>query len=755
MKPVEFRRLLFRDDAHWEYGLSYRLRRLDAGGVGLFSRPAFTGWESRDPAALWASSLAVDDCGRLFWIRSQTGELYRRDPVNELVEPMVTLAEGDHRFGRMLTVSDRLWILDVTNSRLITIRPDTFQIIGEIPLNGAIDVAVDSGHLFTLDAEGIRAYDLDGRPHGGPYRGPVNPVALGAGRDSQGKRWIYVVDANARGFLRYSAVSGAFDSVIGSFVDVRRMAARDRASLKGCRAREPRGDEAAARAFTPRLLIVHPDGNLFVSEGPSAADASPVAHEFAPDGGYIGKVGEVSPLSATVGLAVDAHGELYVGSPKGIARFSREAGVAGNDGQFYTRTLDNGTDHDEGWHRVDLSAELDAGGALDVFYASANDAGLAGAVNGIFERTVSAFDKVEALEDVLGDLWKGPHELRAVVPRGAASAARSGFAGNMSHSVLFRPGTGRYLWLKLQLSGLAPKATASVREIRVYYPRLSYLRYLPAVYQQDKVSRELLERFLSTFETIFSGLEATIERIPEVFDPDLTPGEFLDWLAQWLDVVIEEDWPVDVKRRLIQRASQLYERKGTPGGLADFIEVVTGTRPIIRESFETERPFILGNQVFLGVDSRVTRPPMAEAGRDQRTVLGHASVLGTTSIRATTQVPVDPFRAAAHRFVVLLDLPPHRFRRYERGLHRIIRESAPAHVSYDIHLVSRALGGQTMLGINLKVADPQPLLLGYSALGGSICARRVWYGPQVGMDAMQAGPPHEANSAVALLDGEC
>ena len=79
--------------------------------------------------------------------------------------------------------------------------------------------------------------------------------------------------------------------------------------------------------------------------------------------------------------------------------------------------------------------------------------------------------------------------------------------------------------------------------MRVYYPRLSYLRYLPAVYQQDPVSQEFLERFLSMFETVFSGLEATIERIPEVFDPELTPDEFLDWLAQWLDLGIEEDWP--------------------------------------------------------------------------------------------------------------------------------------------------------------------------------------------------------------------
>lgn len=275
MKPVELHRQIFRDSSHWEHGLSYKLRHLDGGGVALFSRPAFTDWATRDDAALGAGSLAVDDCGRLFWIHERNCQLYRRDPVNELVEPMIALAECDddprHEFGRMLTSVGRLWILDYTGSRLLAIRPDTFQIIGEIPLKGPVDVALGAGRLFTLDAEGIRAYDIDGRVLGGPYRERLSsPVALGVGSDSRGI-WIYVVDEDARGFLRYSAADGTFDSELGTFDD-------------------------AARGFKPQLLLVHPDGNLFVSDG------SPVAHEFAPDGGYVGDTGDVSPLSEILGL---------------------------------------------------------------------------------------------------------------------------------------------------------------------------------------------------------------------------------------------------------------------------------------------------------------------------------------------------------------------------------------------------------------------------------------------------------------------
>lgn len=728
MKPSEYRRQIFRGSSQWEHGLTLRLRSLDGGGVALFSRPAFSGWATRDDAALGAGSLAVDDCGRLFWIHERSCRLYRRDPVNDLIEPVAELAEcGDEhprRFGRMLFSAGRLWVLDYTASRIIAMRPDTFQTVAELPLRGALDMAIDGERLFTVDAGGIRIFDLHGRLLGGPNRERLSrPVGLGVGSGA-GRQWIYALDWDARGLLRYSAIDGTFDGQLGSFDDVR-------------------------AGFRPWLIVVGPDGRLIVSDG------APVAHEFAPDGGYVGEIGATSPVSAVQGLAVDAAGELWAGSPDGIARFGTDSGAAGSSGLFYTRTLDNGSDRNEGWHRVDLSAELDAGGALGVSYATTNDAALAVAVTGILDRNTSAADKARAIESVLGDLWRGPEELRAVPPPGAATAALTGFPRGMSHSVFFRRGTGRFLWLKLQLSGLAPGAKASVREMRLYYPRLSYLRYLPAVYQHDPVSEEFLERFLSMFETVFDGIEATIDRIPEMFDPALAPGEFLDWLAQWLDLVTEEDWPAGVKRRLLQNAARLYERKGTPGGLAEFIEVVTGTRPVIRESFETERPLVLGGGILLGFDSRVQRRPATAVGRNQRTVLGCSARLGATEIRATTHVPADPFRAAAHRFTVMLDLPPHRFRRYERGLHRIIRENAPAHASYDIRLVSGAgLGPRTVLGVNFAVADPRPMLLGYSALGASVCARRIRYGPEVGVDATVTAPAPASRRAPALTDGE-
>jgi phage tail-like protein len=720
--PVEFRRQSYRTADQWQHGLGYTLRPLDGGGVALFSRPAFAGWAAREPAAFNAHSLAADDCGRLFWIRRGDCHLYRRDPVNGLVEPMIELGAGGERhvFGRLLYAAGRLWVLDITGARLAAIRPDTFQIITVITLNAPIDAAIGGSALFALDRDGIHAFDLSGCETGGPYSDQLSdPVALGA--DPRGQ-WIYVIDRTRSGFLRFSAVTGAFDSEIGSFQQA---------------------------GVTPHLFVVHPDGNLFVSDGSS------VAHEFAADGGYIGNTGDVSPLTAILGMAVTGDGDLLIGSPAGIARFTRESGVAGNKGQFYTRTLDNGLDR-EGWQRLDLIADLDVGGAIDVSYATSDNAGLASAVDGIFERAGTVAGKVAALETVLGGEWIGPQQLRATTATRATSTSVPGsFAANVSHSVLLAKAVHRYLWIKLELSGLAPRARAVVRELRLYYPRFTYLRYLPAVYQSDPLSQEFLARFLSMFETEMNGIEATIERIPQAFDPALTPREFLDWLALWLDLGVEEDWPPAVKRRLIANATRLYQQKGTPAGLAAFIEIVTGTRPIIREAFDSERPFVLGDGTYLGTSSRIFARATTDVRKDQRTVLGCTTVLGTTEVRATTRVPADPFGASAHRFTVLLNLPRARFRRYERSLHRIIRENAPAHLSYDIRLTSSAgLGGDAIVGVTLAVANPQPLRLGSSTLGRAICARRTWYGPELGVDARVGGPSNESTGAPALPDGE-
>jgi phage tail-like protein len=158
--------------------------------------------------------------------------------------------------------------------------------------------------------------------------------------------------------------------------------------------------------------------------------------------------------------------------------------------------------------------------------------------------------------------------------------------------------SGHYLWLKIELIG-SPEKSPIIKSIRVYFPRLSYLRYLPATYQEDLQSRDFLERFLSLFETSLLGIEWQIDRIARYFDADSTggTGEFLRWLATWLAIAAENNWKEPQLRQLVKAAPQLYRQRGTKAGLELLVQIFTGDRPIILEYFrETIAPAVAQEQ---------------------------------------------------------------------------------------------------------------------------------------------------------------
>lgn len=107
----------------------------------------------------------------------------------------------------------------------------------------------------------------------------------------------------------------------------------------------------------------------------------------------------------------------------------------------------------------------------------------------------------------------------------------------------------------------------------------SYLKYLPAIYSED----EFMGRFLNIFENIITPIEETIRNIHDYFDPKMTPEPLLPWLASWLDLVLDEEWPLDKRRVLIGAAVRLYQLRGTLRGLSEYLRIYTGAEPTIEE----------------------------------------------------------------------------------------------------------------------------------------------------------------------------
>jgi phage tail-like protein len=86
---------------------------------------------------------------------------------------------------------------------------------------------------------------------------------------------------------------------------------------------------------------------------------------------------------------------------------------------------------------------------------------------------------------------------------------------------------------------------------------------------------------------------APIEQVVDSFDlylgPRTAPAFFLDQLAGWLGLTLDEKWPVEKRRAVMAEAAELYRRRGTRWGLARHLQLYLDIEPEILEP--EDRPY--------------------------------------------------------------------------------------------------------------------------------------------------------------------
>ncbi len=219
------------------------------------------------------------------------------------------------------------------------------------------------------------------------------------------------------------------------------------------------------------------------------------------------------------------------------------------------------------WHKFLFDAILPDDTQMNVYYFTSEQKEilLDGAYVCVDSLLKDSAYGVENKYRMLEPFWKGP----IVNPTDA----------------LINGGKGRYLWVKIELVGSNNK-TPLIKSMRIEYPRTSYLRYLPAVYQEDEQSREFLERFLSLFATYFNEMEEKIEQVTGYLDAGAVSGDFLRWLASWLGISVDDNWDDEKLRALISKAPEIHQQRGTRQGLEMVLETFTGEKPLIIEQFQ-------------------------------------------------------------------------------------------------------------------------------------------------------------------------
>jgi phage tail-like protein len=103
---------------------------------------------------------------------------------------------------------------------------------------------------------------------------------------------------------------------------------------------------------------------------------------------------------------------------------------------------------------------------------------------------------------------------------------------------------------------------------------------LPALYQEDVFAL----RLCGALDDVLAPIIATLDCLDSYLDPNLTPLDFLDWLAEWVAVSLDQNWPEEQRRALVSRAAELYRWHGTVKGITEHVALYAGVTPEVQDS---------------------------------------------------------------------------------------------------------------------------------------------------------------------------
>lgn len=161
---------------------------------------------------------------------------------------------------------------------------------------------------------------------------------------------------------------------------------------------------------------------------------------------------------------------------------------------------------------------------------------------------------------------------------------------------------------------------------------------LPGTYLED----DLAQRFTAGLDDVLAPVFLVLDNLAAYVDPLVAPDDFVEWLAGWVGVELDETWPDARRRAVVDAAVVAHRRRGTARGLAEHVRLVTGVEVDLVET---------GGAVWSATPG--TAPP----GREPPHV--------TVRVRAPDPAAVDRVR-----------------------LDRAVREAIPAHVAYAVEVVA-------------------------------------------------------------------
>lgn len=336
-------------------------------------------------------------------------------------------------------------------------------------------------------------------------------------------------------------------------------------------------------------------------------------------------------------IVSDKKGKLYAECKEGGIINLQGKSCKPSKGVYYTDYFNSG-DRYTFWHRIDAVAEIEAGSHCLIDYQISNS---------------KSDQKYNDLDD-----WK---------PAVNVTGQKGALVDSLLNGI-----QGQYLCFRITL-GSDGTGYPALGKIRITFPHKSYLRYLPSVFMEDLIGRDLLDRFLSIFESFNIGIEEEIVNTVRYLDPKCTPSEYLEWLASWLSIIKDENIPDEKLRIIISQAYNLYKKRGTIEGLKRVLEIIVGDKIRIVEHYRIFRPMVIGNNVKVAETTVIGQKFL------QPLVLECSSKIGTFNLIESPDQRDKPFTADAYDFTVLI--PAHAIANEKTIslIRRLIEQEKPAH----------------------------------------------------------------------------
>lgn len=416
-------------------------------------------------------------------------------------------------------------------------------------------------------------------------------------------------------------------------------------------------------------------------------------------------------------------------------------------GDYFSAALDSGIYRCQ-WHRVVLECSIPAGTRVELRTFGAE--------------TALPIEQIQGLPD---NAWQTRAGILPRVSPGAltntSAAMPPGWLGHKVWECLVLSAPGRFLWLRLTFRGNG-KATPVICAARIEFPRISLRRYLPAVFGADPRSADFTDRMLAIFDTAFRRIEHTIDTQARFFDPMSAPAgkrpgdshDFLSWIASWIGLSLDQQWPLATRRKMLRDAGKLYAIRGTREGMRRQILVALGMDaasrccpddrpralctipppnceppgpiqpcaweppPLILEHFRLRR-WLFAGASRLGDDAVLWGRSVV--GRSQ---LGENAQVGVTRLNTIPDPFHDPFLVYAHQFTLFVPSRWGATAGAKKALDNLVAAASPAHTLATIAYVAprMRIGVQASIGLNTVVGRyPEGVTLGHTALrGGSV-----------------------------------